>query len=55
MRLHEGPIRAFCVSAFAKEAIMTITAIPEVRNRLATNLLGEFAVAKVFLRAIEKG
>src|SRR5438309_2267143 len=46
---------AFRATAFAEDAIMTITAIPEMRNRLATNLLGEFAVAKVFLRAIEKG
>src|SRR5438132_1694866 len=34
---------------------MTITAIPEIQKRLATNFLGEIAVAKVVLRAMEKG
>jgi hypothetical protein len=41
--------------AFAEDAIMTILAIPEMRDRLATNFLGEIAVAKVILRAMEKG
>ena len=35
--------------------IMTITAEPRVPLRLATNFLGELAVAKVVLRAMEKG
>jgi hypothetical protein len=34
---------------------LTVTAVPREPERLRTNLLGEFAVAKVFLRAIEKG
>jgi hypothetical protein len=34
---------------------LTIAAVPREAERLRTNLLGEFAVAKVFLRAIEKG
>jgi hypothetical protein len=34
---------------------MTITAAPAPQDRLRTNLLGEFAIGKVVLRAIEKG
>jgi hypothetical protein len=34
---------------------MTTTAAIQARKRLATNFLGEFAIAKVVLRAIEKG
>jgi hypothetical protein len=46
---------AFCGADFAEDEIMTITAIPEMRHRLATNLLGGIAVARVVLRAMEKG
>jgi hypothetical protein len=34
---------------------MTSLVIPEMQKRLATNFLGGFAVAKVVVRAIEKG
>jgi hypothetical protein len=34
---------------------MTITGASQVQQRLATNFLGEFAIAQVVLRALEKG
>jgi hypothetical protein len=42
-------------SAGAEDEIMTITTEPKGHERFATNFLGEFAIAKVVLRAMEKG
>jgi hypothetical protein len=39
----------------AETRIRTITAPTRLQDRLATNFLGELAVAKVVIRAIEKG
>jgi hypothetical protein len=39
----------------AAKKILAIPALPELRQRFATNFLGEIAIAKVVLRAMEKG
>ncbi len=55
MTVNEVPIRFFTTVAFGKDMVMMIAAISPNHERLTTNLLGELAVTKVFVRAIEKG
>jgi hypothetical protein len=43
------------LAAVIEDSTVTVTAASPIQRRLATNFLGELAIAKVVLRAIEKG